>query len=130
MRDKELKNPCPLSEGEWVQYLQTYITTNVTNRLTIPLIIISSSAIIVSLSNLFYKLNEPQLVIISLVLLIIVIILLAILYVGYVKQSNLPPNFDEDIQNLIEKIIWGNIKSDKIRDEWEDIKKRYDELKK
>jgi len=130
MGDKELKNPCPLSEGEWVQYLQTYITTNVTNRLTIPLIIISSSAIIVSLSNLFYKLNEPQLVIISLVLLIIVIILLAILYVGYVKQSNLPPNFDEDIQNLIEKIIWGNIKSDKIRDEWEDIKKRYDELKK
>jgi len=43
-------------------------------------------------------------------------------------RSKLTHAFIKEIQELIEKIIEGNIKSDEIRDEWRDINKRYKRL--
>jgi len=100
MVDKELKNPCPLSEGEWVQYLQTYVTTNATILLTFLAIILSFFAITISLSAFFIIKTWLQLVI--------------------YRRSKLTHAFTKEIQELIEKII----------DEWRDINKRYKRLKK
>ena len=129
MADKELKNPCPLSEGEWVQYLQTYVTTNATILLTFLAIILSFFAITISLSAFFIIKTWLQLVIYVMCIVVLGSVF-GLLICVYKRRSKLTHAFTKEIQELIEKIIDGDIKSDKIRDEWRDINKRYKRLKK
>ncbi len=123
MVDKELKSPCPLSEGEWVQYLQVYVTTNVTLLLTVLTIILALFVIMISLSTRFV--TETLLQHFTYIIFWgVFVVLMVYLLRNYMKESKLTNAFIEEIKELIEEIIDGKIKSDKIRDKWKDINKK------
>jgi len=121
MVQKEVEeNPCPMTEGEWVQYLQSYIEINVTNILSGYILLLTAFVVAMGLMSISFPKDLPQL---TLIIFFIIFILITLYY--YASRSRLSRSYIKEIQSLINEIIEGNINPNEIRNKWIDLNKNY-----
>ena len=122
------QKPCPLNEAQWVQYLQAFIVTNV---MLSPAFLAAIMAYFAISINLFVII-KPNTLLTSVIYLTYAIIsplmvIFILLYFWY--KLKMTQGFNKELQELIDKIICGNIMSNDIRDEWKKLVQKYYKIK-